>query len=50
MPFSYRIYPFSASERVARESRNPKNGESFLILAGKIVRFKAGKRLAEAIN
>jgi DNA-binding protein HU-beta len=41
---------FSVSERAAREGRNPKNGETIQIPAGKVVRFKAGKKLAEAVK
>ena len=41
---------FSVSERAAREGRNPKNGETIQIPAGKGVRFKAGKKLAEAVK
>jgi DNA-binding protein HU-beta len=41
---------FSISERAAREGRNPKNGETIQIPAGKVVRFKAGKKLAEAVK
>ena len=41
---------FSVSERAAREGRNPKNGETIQIPAGKAVRFKAGKKLAEAVK
>ena len=41
---------FSVSERAAREGRNPKNGETIQIPAGRVVRFKAGKKLAEAVK
>ena len=41
---------FSVSERAAREGRNPKNGDTIQIPAGKVVRFKAGKKLAEAVK
>lgn len=41
---------FSVSERAAREGRNPKTGETIQIPAGKVVRFKAGKKLAEAVK
>jgi nucleoid DNA-binding protein len=41
---------FSVSERAAREGRNPKNGEIIQIPAGKVVRFKAGKKLAETVK
>ena len=41
---------FSVSERAAREGRNPKTGEIIQIAAGKVVKFKAGKILAEAVK
>jgi DNA-binding protein HU-beta len=41
---------FSVSERAAREGRNPKNGETIHIPAGKVVRFKAGKKLAGIVK
>jgi DNA-binding protein HU-beta len=41
---------FSVSERAAREGRNPKTGEAIQIAAGKAVKFKAGKILADAVK
>ncbi len=41
---------FSVSKRAAREGRNPQNGKTIQIPAGKVVRFKAGKKLAENVN
>jgi DNA-binding protein HU-beta len=41
---------FSVSDRAAREGRNPKTGEVIQIAAGKVVRFKAGKILANAVR
>ncbi len=41
---------FSVSKRKAREGRNPKTGETIKIPAKKVVKFKAGKELAEKVN
>ena len=41
---------FSVSERAVREGRNPKTGEVIQIAAGKVVKFKAGKILADAVK
>jgi len=41
---------FSVSDRAAREGRNPQNGEAIQIPASKVVRFKAGKKLAETVK
>lgn len=41
---------FSVSERAAREGRNPKTGETIQIPAGKVVKFKAGKTLVDAVK
>ncbi|MBU1420125.1 MAG: HU family DNA-binding protein [Proteobacteria bacterium] len=41
---------FSVSERAAREGRNPQTGKTIQIPAKKIVKFKAGKKLADAAN
>ena len=41
---------FSVSERAAREGRNPRTGEVIHLAAGKVVKFKAGKILAEAVK
>lgn len=41
---------FSVKERAAREGRNPKTGEKIDIKASKIVKFKGGNKLKEAVN
>jgi DNA-binding protein HU-beta len=41
---------FSISNRAAREGRNPKTGETIQIPAGKVVKFKAGTKLADAVK
>lgn len=41
---------FEASERAAREGRNPQTGETMKIAASKAPKFKAGKALKDAIN
>jgi len=41
---------FYISERAARTGRNPQTGEPIQIKASKIVSFKAGKDLREAVN
>jgi DNA-binding protein HU-beta len=41
---------FSVSDRAARQGRNPQNGEAIQIPAGKVVRFKAGKKLSESVK
>ena len=41
---------FEASERAAREGRNPKTGEKMPIAASKTPKFKAGKALKDQIN
>ena len=41
---------FSVTERAARKGRNPKTGEQMDIPAKKVVVFKAGKGLREAIR
>ncbi|MBU1060916.1 MAG: HU family DNA-binding protein [Proteobacteria bacterium] len=41
---------FSVTERAAREGRNPQTGKTMQIPAKKIVKFKAGKTLADAAN
>ncbi len=40
---------FSVAERAAREGRNPKTGETIAIPARKVAKFKAGKKLADAV-
>ena len=41
---------FEASERAAREGRNPKTKEVMPIPASKAPKFKAGKALKDAVN
>lgn len=41
---------FDVSERAAREGRNPQTGAAMPISASKAPRFKAGKKLKDAIN
>lgn len=41
---------FSVSKRDARQGRNPQTGKTIKIPAKKVVRFKAGSKLSEAIN
>lgn len=41
---------FVVKERAAREGRNPQTGEKINIKAAKIVGFKAGKALKEAVK
>lgn len=41
---------FSVSKRKAREGRNPKTGTIIKIPAKKVVKFKAGKELADKVN
>ena len=41
---------FDVSERAAREGRNPLTGAAMPIPASKAPRFKAGKKLKDAIN
>jgi DNA-binding protein HU-beta len=40
---------FEVSERAAREGRNPATGATLQIPAKKVVKFKAGKALVDAI-
>lgn len=40
---------FSKSRRKARNGRNPQTGEAIKIKACNVVKFKAGKKLKEAI-
>jgi len=39
---------FSVSNRAAREGRNPQTGETMKIPSRKVVKFKAGSKLADA--
>lgn len=41
---------FSVSERSARTGRNPQTGKEIKIEAKKVVKFKAGAELSDAIN
>ncbi|PXY01863.1 hypothetical protein DF185_04220 [Marinifilum breve] len=41
---------FSVSERAARTGRNPQTGKEIQIAAKKVVKFKAGKAIDEAVN
>ena len=41
---------FKVSHRAEREGRNPATGESMTIKASKVVGFKSGKDLKEAVN
>ena len=41
---------FSVSERAAREGRNPQTGKAIKIPARKVVKFKAGSKLADAVK
>jgi DNA-binding protein HU-beta len=41
---------FSVNQREAREGRNPANGEKIQIPAKKVVKFKTGSKLAEAVQ
>ena len=41
---------FSATERSARTCRNPQTGKSMKIPAKKVVKFKVGSKLAEAVK
>jgi len=41
---------FSVSKRDARKGRNPQTGKTIQIPAKKVVKFKAGSKLSEAVN
>ncbi len=41
---------FSVVDRAARTGRNPQTGKAINIPAKKIVKFKPGKNLSEAVN
>ncbi len=41
---------FSVSDRAARSGRNPRTGETIQIAAAKVVKFKAGKGLRDAVD
>ncbi len=40
---------FSKSRRKARKGRNPQTGETIKIKASNVVKFKAGKKLKDAV-
>jgi len=40
---------FSVTKRAARDGRNPKTGTAIKIPAKKVVKFKVGKKLADAV-
>jgi DNA-binding protein HU-beta len=41
---------WSVSKRAAREGRNPQTGKTIKIAAKKVVKFKAGSDLSNAVN
>lgn len=41
---------FSVSDRAARTGRNPRTGETIQIAAARVVKFKAGKALRDAVD
>jgi DNA-binding protein HU-beta len=41
---------FSVESRAARDGKNPRTGETIKIPAKKVVKFKAGSELADAVN
>jgi len=41
---------FSVTERSARTCRNPQTGKAMKIAAKKVVKFKVGSKLAEAVK
>ena len=41
---------FSVTDRPARQGRNPRTGDSKEIPASKAAKFKAGKKLKDAVN
>jgi len=41
---------FSVSSRAARDGRNPQTGATIKIPARKVVKFKAGSELKDAVN
>ena len=41
---------WSVSEKAAREGRNPQTGKTIQIAAKKVVKFKAGAELSDAVN
>jgi len=41
---------FSVTNRAARNGRNPQTGKAIKIPAKKVVKFKVGEKLSEAVN
>ncbi|GIZ15212.1 HU family DNA-binding protein [Capnocytophaga catalasegens] len=41
---------WSVTDRPAREGRNPQTGKTIKIAAKKVVKFKAGTELSDAVN
>lgn len=41
---------FSVAERATREGRNPQSGKAIKIAAKKVVKFKVGSKLADAVS
>lgn len=41
---------FAVEERQERPGRNPRTGESIKIAASKVVKFRPGKQLKDAVN
>jgi len=41
---------FSVTKRAARQGRNPRTGKTMKIAAKNVAKFKAGSKLAEAVN
>jgi DNA-binding protein HU-beta len=41
---------FSVNERPARTCRNPQTGKSMKVAAKKVVKFKVGSKLSDAVN
>jgi len=41
---------WSVTEKAAREGRNPQTGKTIKIPAKKVVKFKAGTELSNAVN
>ena len=41
---------WSVADKEAREARNPRTGEVIKVPAKKVVKFKAGTELADAVN
>ena len=45
-----RFAAWSVAEKEARDARNPRTGEVIKVPAKKVVKFKAGTELADAVN